>query len=109
MTVDQPKRPGRPQYRPEAEGPVTPDLFALIDVVDEYSLLRRLQQAGADVYCAGEFPTLEHRLRYVIQREQLGTAICGRDNSGKPENYAQAFQRVTGEPLVAKKARELSR
>jgi hypothetical protein len=97
---------GAPQYRPEPDSPVTPDLFALVSVVDEYSLGKRLLQQGADLYCAGEFLTFRDRLRHVIVREQFATVICGRDNADKVENYAQAFARVTGEPLTAKVGRE---
>ena len=78
------------------------DLFAIVKVIGEDSLLRRLQQAGADVYCDGEFPTLCARLRHVIQREQLVTAVCGRSDTEKVETYAQAFERVYGEALINK-------
>jgi hypothetical protein len=95
-----------PQYRPEPESPVTPDLFAIVDVVDEYSLGQRLIQHGADLYVAGDFASFAERLRYVIVRWQLATVVCGRDAGGKLEHYAAAFARVTGEPLVAKKVWE---
>lgn len=89
-----------PSYRPELETGTTPDLFGLVDVVDEYSLGKRLVQAGVDLYCAGDFATFTDRLRHVIVREQLATAVCGRDNADRIETYEQAFRRVTGEPLV---------
>lgn len=94
-----------PSYRPEPEGGTTPDLFAIVDVIDEHSLGKRLQQQGADLYCAGEFATFRDRLRHVIAREQFATVICGRDNADKVENYAQAFLRVTGEALMPKVSR----
>ena len=96
-----------PSYRPEVTTGNTAggqsDLFALAEVVDEYSLGKRLLQQGADLYCAGEFATHADRLRHVIGREQLAYAICGRDPAGKLERYAQAFERVCGEPLVKSK------
>ncbi len=91
-----------PTYRPESAPSVTPDLFALVDVATEHSLGQRLLQHGADLYCAGEFASFTERLRHVILRERLATAICGRDNADRVETYEAAFLRVTGEPLVAK-------
>lgn len=82
----------------------TPDLFAAVRVTDEWSLGQRLLQQGADLYCDGEFATAKDRLRYVIQREQFAAVVVGR-HEGKLEDYAQAFERVTGSPLAPKKAR----
>lgn len=40
------------------------------------------------------------RLRQVIEREQLATVVCGRDPlTRKPIRYAEAFERVYGEPF----------
>jgi len=89
-----------PQYHPEPDSPVTQDLFAIVDVVDEYSLGARLVQQGADLYVAGEFARFAERLRHVIVREQFASIVCGRDPSGKVETYSAAFARVSGEPLI---------
>lgn len=95
-----------PTWRPEPEGNGTPDLFALVRVVDEDSLGQRLLQLGADLYCEGTLATHSERLRHVIVREQFSTVVCGRDPGGKVETVAQAFERVCGEPLAAKKVRK---
>lgn len=81
------------------------DLFAIIRVIDESSLLERLKQLGADVYCEGNFPTLAERLRHVILREQMAKTVSGRDPHGKVETLEQAFLRVTGETLILKRTR----
>ena len=85
----------------------TPDLFARIVVIDQWSLGQRLQQqdVDADLFCSGDFPRYADRLRHVITVEQLATAVCGRSPGGNVETFAQAFERVCGEPLVPKKAR----
>jgi len=93
---------GCPEYRPESEGLATADLFAAVDVVDEYSLGARLVQHGIDLYMEGEFATYAERLRNVIVSAQAAAVVCGRDPNGKVENYSQAFARVTGEPLIKK-------
>lgn len=80
----------------------TPDLFAIIEVVDEHTLGKRLIQQGVDLYIEGEFASFAERLREVIVRAQAASVICGRDSGGKVENYAAAFARVTGETLVKK-------
>ena len=99
-------KPVGPVYRPEPESTgSTPDLFAQVRVTDEDSLGRRLLQQGADLYCDGKFPTFRDRLRQVIVREKFVTVVCGRDAGGRVETYAQAFWRVTGEPLVATKSK----
>lgn len=92
-----------PRYSPEPESraPITPDMFAQMDVVDEWSLGQRLLQLGADLYCAGEFASFKDRLRRVIL-SGYQSAICGRDPTGKVETVGQAFERVTGEPLAQK-------
>jgi hypothetical protein len=90
----------QPQYRPEADSPGTPDLFAIVQVVDEYSLGARLLQHGADLYVDGDFARFAERLAHVIVRWQLASVVCGRDPAGKVETYSAAFARVTGEPLI---------
>lgn len=95
-----------PTYRPEPESAdEAPDFFAQVRVTDENSLGLRLLQQGADLYCTGNFPTFRDRLRHVIVREKFLVLVCGRDNAGRVETYAQAFWRVTGEPLVATKSK----
>lgn len=97
-------RAAGPSYRPELETGTTPDLFARVVVVDEYSLGKRLQQQDidADLFCVGDFTRYSDRLRHVITVERLATAICGRNPGGKVETFAEAFERVCFEPLVLK-------
>jgi hypothetical protein len=61
-------------------------------------LLERLKQHGIDVYVAGEFATLQARLGHVIVTNRYGPVVAGRHN-GKPETYAQLFERMYGTPL----------
>jgi hypothetical protein len=63
-------------------------------------LLERLKQHGIDVYVDGEFPTLAARLGHVIVTNRYGPVVAGRHN-GKPETYAQLYERIYGEPLPA--------
>lgn len=87
----------------KAETESIPDLFAIVQVTDEHSLLERLKQLGADVYCDGSFPTLADRLRHVIEHEGWARIVSGRDPQGKTENIGQAFERVTGQSIILKK------
>jgi hypothetical protein len=92
----------QPAYKPEPEsaGPATSDLFAIVKVIDPPTLLDRLLQLGVDIYCGGPFESLKDRLRYVIVDYRAQRIVCGRHpETGKVENVAEAFCRVTGEPL----------
>ena len=75
-------------------------------IAAELALAERLQrhQALADPegIFAGETTAevRKARLRQVIEREQLATVVCGRDPlTRKPIRYAEAFERVYGEPF----------
>jgi hypothetical protein len=39
------------------------------------------------------------RVRALIERRQLHLAIAGGTNAGKPETWAELFERVYGEPV----------
>ena len=99
-------KPSAPTYKPEPEsaGPATPDLFAIVKVIDQPTLLDRLLQLGVDIYCGGPFETLKDRLRYVIVDYRAQRVVCGRHpETGKVELVSEAFQRVCNEPLEPKK------
>jgi len=46
--------------------------------------------------------TRKERIRDAIARAKLDVAIIGKNPSGKPETYAQIFERFYGEPLYRK-------
>jgi hypothetical protein len=87
------------------ESSAMPDLFAIVEVVDEHSLGRRLIQHGHDLYLGSEYPSYTERLRACIVRNGAEHVIAGRNPDGKPESYAAAFARVTGKPLIQKAPR----
>lgn len=99
-------RMSRPDYRPEPESAVseTGDLFALVRVVDEQSLGRRLLQHGYDLYAGAPYADYAERLAACILRNGAQRVISGRGPKGRPETYQQAFERVCGKSLPKPKA-----
>lgn len=65
-------------------------------------LLHRLEQLHCPVPLAG---ALQDRLRAAITTEGYEHVIAGRAPNGKPETLEQAFERIFGEPLIARKGR----
>jgi hypothetical protein len=91
--------PARPQ--PPRGEPVLGDAMPVsVNLTAEDWLLERLKDQGADPYAhAAVFGCMRDRLRTAIVNNGFARVIVGRHN-GKPENYAQCFERLYGEPLV---------
>lgn len=77
------------------------DLFARPAAEDW--LAYRLEQLG-HVLEPGAGP-LKDRLRHVITTHGIGCIIAGRAPNGRPENFAEAWERVYGEALIPKSPR----
>lgn len=45
------------------------------------------------------------RMRQVIVQHGLGVVIAGGSRKGKPETYAELFERIYGEPLITPEMR----
>ncbi len=43
--------------------------------------------------------TRKERVRQAIRRKALGSVIAARGRNGKPVTYAEAFERLYGEPI----------
>lgn len=46
------------------------------------------------------------RLRQVIVRHGLSAVVAGGSRKGKPETYAELFERIYGEPLITEAMRD---
>ena len=70
----------------------------------EGSLIARLADHGVHVASSFASP-LERkaRIRIAIIDAGLDSTIVGRNPRGKPETYAEYFERHFGEPLIAKR------
>lgn len=78
----------------------TPDLFTHLE--GETWLAERLKAHGCDLYAGGPFEHYRDRLRATILANGVQRVILGRNKAGMLEDYAQAFERLYAEPLVAK-------
>lgn len=86
--------------------PAGTTLPLLFNLEAEAWLGERLKQLGCDLYADGAvFTHFRDRVRQVILVNRLECVIVGR-HDGKPESYAQTFQRLYGEPLGKKAKRE---
>lgn len=83
-----------------ATQPSQPDLLAHVE--GETWLANRLRQHGCDIYAGGPYATYADRLGACIVRNRVQTVIVGRSPAGKPESYAQLFERIAGKPLPKK-------
>lgn len=74
------------------------------DSVDaELWLIGRLRNHVAQIFTAETDPdTRRERLRRAIVNAELDDIIVGK-HDGKPENYAQVYERIYGVPLHAGK------
>ena len=71
-------------------------LFGNFD--NEMWLANRLRVHGVQVF-AGVTDSAERKQRFREAIEQVGPpVVCGRDRDGKNVTYAQAFERLFGEP-----------
>jgi hypothetical protein len=83
----------------------TPQQPLLGHLETETWLAERLKQHGCDLYAAGPFAHFRDRLRATILANRMQAVIVGRNKAGTLENYAQAFERLYGEPLVPRVTR----
>jgi hypothetical protein len=73
--------------------------FKQFDV--EMYFARRLADHGKRIFDGLADPdTRKQRIRAAILEARMDCTIIGRAPTGKPETYAQSFQRFYGEPLV---------
>jgi len=67
----------------------------------EMYFARRLGEHGKRVFTGLSDPTItKSRIRQAILDARLDCTIIGRAPNGKPETYAQSFERFYSEPLV---------
>lgn len=68
----------------------------------EFWLAGRLKQHGADPQIEGDIglSIRRDRIRMAILDHWLGPVVAG-NRDGKPETYAQVFERLYGQPLVS--------
>jgi hypothetical protein len=72
----------------------------------ESYFVKRLGEHGQTVYLVRTDPDdRRERIRAAIMVGHLECTILGRRSDGKPENYADAFERLYGEPLTPRKHR----
>lgn len=67
---------------------------------DELWFVGRLRDHLAQIFTGDTDPdTRRERIRRAIVNAEIQTVILGKNAAGKPETYADAFQRLYGEPL----------
>lgn len=67
----------------------------------EMYFARRLSEHGKRIFTGLSDPTItKDRIRAAIIDSRLDCTIIGRAPNGKPETYAQSFERFYSEPLV---------
>lgn len=74
-----------------------PSLVGTIESEDD--LAERLKAHGHDPYAGGPYETYADRLGACIVRNGVSCVLVGRGPDGKPENYAQAYERLYGRAL----------
>lgn len=71
---------------------------------DELWLVGRLRDHIAQIFTGDTDPVIRRdRIRRAIVNAELATVILGKNAAGKAENYAEAFERLYGEPLAKKR------
>lgn len=80
-----------------------PDLFTPLEA--QTWLAQRLQEHQCDIYAGGPYGSFAERLAAAIIRDSLQSVVVGRNPQGKPENYAQLFERIFQQPLLPKAQR----
>lgn len=97
-----PRNTTKPAYkRPQRREPAltqTPDSLTAADA--QLWLAEQLKQHGCDLYAGDSFEHFSARLRATILANRMQAVLLGRNKAGALENYAQAFERLCGEPLV---------
>lgn len=74
-------------------------MSALDDLDREMWLARRLGDFGAIFAGTTDRAIRQARTREAILELNLEHAICGRGPGGKPETFAEVYQRLFGAPL----------
>lgn len=78
--------------------------FKSFDV--EMFFVRRLKEHGKRCFEGVTWPEItKERIRQAIIDSKVDCGIIGRAPNGKPETYAQSFERFYQEPLVPKTSR----
>lgn len=77
------------------------DMFHELDV--EMWFVKRLKDHGHTVFLGDTTPEIRReRIRTAILDAQLDTVIIGRAPNGRPERYAESFERFYKQPLIPK-------
>lgn len=78
--------------------------FSFSDFDAEIYLTRRLKDHGALIF-EGDTTAQARRERFrsAIVNHGLDCVIVGRNKAGKPETYADLFERIFKDPLIAKR------
>lgn len=77
--------------------------FSFADFDAETYITRRLGEHGTHVFTGfSSHDDRKLRIREAILAAGLEYVIIGRNGAGKPETYAQVFERHFGEPLQQK-------
>jgi hypothetical protein len=67
----------------------------------EMFFARRLKEHGKRCFEGITWPEVtKERIRAAIIESRVDCVIIGRAPNGKPETYAQSFERFYGEPLI---------
>lgn len=86
--------------------PMQHQLTELERLDGELWLCKRLGDHGASVH-EGLTTTESRReqIRQIILRERFESVLVGRGKDRKPMTYAEAFERLYGEPLITREMR----
>lgn len=81
-------------------------LAVTTELAREIWLARRLRDHGARIFDGvTDRDVRRERFRAAILAHGLEHVVIGRDKDRKPVTYAQAFERLFGEPLVGRPAK----
>lgn len=104
--AQQPAIATRPAYAPEPPDVKSGETANLLTAIEsETWLANRLLDHGCDLYAGSSHVTYGERIRQTILTNGMGCVVVGR-RDGKPENYAQVFERMYGLPLEPKAKRK---
>jgi hypothetical protein len=79
---------------------MTPDKIMEV----QFFFQRRLKEHGVTIYFYGltDIPSRWEQIRAAIIGSQFDSVAMGKTADGKPETYAQSFERAFGAPLQPK-------
>lgn len=84
---------------------MTQSAFSFHDFDVENWFARRLKEHGREIFFGSTTPAeRKERIRAAILERGVDVAIIGKLANGKPETYAEAFQRFFKEPLHRKRS-----